>query len=167
MKRRQRRNTPAEPIADFGPRARIERGEVVSVTVADPDSPNRTIRRGRVVWAPDVLLSNGTISDAHHAAATRLHDSYSLGILGARDRLAVYIDRCSVQAGFADAQLAAARDYREAAQAVGQVAMSALSWCVLSYGTVAGWAECKGWSKDRAGGYLLAALDRLAEHYDR
>jgi hypothetical protein len=30
---------------------------------------------------------------------------------------------------------------------------------------VAGWAECKGWPVQRAQGYLLAALDRLAEHY--
>lgn len=165
MTRRQRRPPAADAQTDIGPRIRMERGEVIVLSVADPDAPNRTIRRGRVVWCPDVLLSNGTITAEHHAAATRLHDSYSLGVLGARDRLAVYVDRTGAPSGFADAQLAAARDYRETAQAVGQVAMAALSWCVLSHGTVAGWAACRGWQPAKAQGYLLAALDRLAEHY--
>jgi hypothetical protein len=164
MARRQRRY-PAEPVADFGPRMRIERGEVVVLDAPDPDRPNATLRRAKAVWAPDVLLRNGTIDQAHHSAATRLHDAYALGVMGARDRLAVYIARTGAPSGYADAQLAAAEDYRRACQAVGIVAMSALSWCVVSHGTVAGWAECKGWPVQRAQGYLLAALDRLAEHY--
>jgi hypothetical protein len=164
MARRQRRY-PAEPVADFGPRVRIERGEVDVQDAPDPDRPNATLRRAKAVWAPDVLLRNGTIGQAHHSAATRLHDAYALGILGARDRLAIYIAKTGAPSGYADAQLAAAEDYRRAAQAVGIVAMSALSWCVISHGTVAGWAECKGWPVQRAQGYLLAALDRLAEHY--
>ena len=161
----RRKRAPAEPVADLGPRIRQERGEVVALDAPDPDAPNRTIRRARVVWCPDVLLSNNTISQAHHAAATRLHDAYALGVIGARHRLEAYVDRTGAPAGYADARLAAVRDYQQAAQAVGQVAMAALAWCVISHGSVAGWAECRGWSKDRAGGYLLAALDRLAEHY--
>ena len=132
----------------------------------DPDAPNRTIRRSRREWAPDVLLRNGTIDQAHHDAATRLHDAYALGVMGARDRLEVYVDRIGAPFGYADAQLAAVRDYERAAQAVGIVAMSALKWCVISHGSVAGLAECKGWPVQRAQGYLLAALDRLAEHYE-
>jgi hypothetical protein len=144
---------------------RIERGEVDVLDAPDPDHPNATLRRAKAVWAPDVLLRNGTIDQAHHSAATRLHDAYALGVMGARDRLAIYIAKTGAPSGYADAQLAAAEDYRRAAQAVGIVAMSALSWCVISHGTVAGWAECKGWPVQRAQGYLLAALDRLAEHY--
>lgn len=165
MSRRQRRHVPAEAVADLGPRALHDRGEVATVDAPDPDNPNRTIRRARRVWAPDVLLANGTISQEIHNAAVRLHDAYALGVLGARDRLEVYIDKTGTPSGFADAQLGAARDYREAAQAVGQVQMAALSWCVLSHGTVAGWAECKGWHVNKAQGYLLAALDRLGEWY--
>lgn len=165
MTRRQRRPARPEPAGDFGPRAARDRGEVVVMDAPDPDNPNRTLRRARRIWAPDVLLANGTISQEIHNAAVRLHDAYALGVLGARDRLAVYVDRNGTPSGFADAQLSAARDYREAAQAVGQVQMAALAWCVLSHGTVAGWAECKGWHVHKAQGYLLAALDRLSEWY--
>lgn len=165
MPRRDRRRRWSEPVSDLGPRVRLDRGDVMVEDAADPDRPNATVRRARAVWAPDVLLRNGTIDQPHHDAARRLHDAYALGVLGARDRLAVYIARTGAPAGYADAQLAAAEDYRRAAQAVGIVAMSALSWCVISNGTVAGWAECKGWPVQRAQGYLIAALDRLAQHY--
>jgi hypothetical protein len=166
VSRRRRRASPALSTFDHGPDVLRDRGEITIADAADPDAPNRTIRRAKRVWAPDVLLANGTITQAHHDAATRLHDAHALGVLGARDRLAVYVDRTGAPSGYADAQLAAAGDYRRAAQAVGQVAMAALSWCVLSHGTVAGWAECKGWNGHRAMGYLLAALDRLTEHYE-
>lgn len=165
MARRRPIRAIPEPVSDLGPRVLLDRGEVLVEDAPDPDAPNRTIRRSRREWAPDVLLRNGTIDQAHHDAATRLHDAYALGVMGARDRLAVYVDRTGAPTGYADAQLAAATDYRQAAQAVGMVAMSALSWCVINHGSVAGWAECKGWPVQRAQGYLLAALDRLAEHY--
>jgi hypothetical protein len=164
MPRRNRR-APMAPMSDLGPAIRHQRGELVTEDAPDPGAPNRTVRRARQEWAPDVLRRNGTIGDAQHQAATRLHDAYALGILGARDRMGVYIDRTGGPSGYADAQLAAAADYRRAAQAVGQVGMAALAWCVISTGTVAGWAECKGWPVPRAQGYLLAALDRLTEHY--
>ena len=165
MARRRTALTIPEPVFDLGPQIRHQRGELVVEDAPDPDAPNRTIRRSRHEWAPDVLLRNGTIDQAHHDAATRLHDAFALGVMGARDRLAVYIAKTGAPAGYSDAQLAASRDYALAAQAVGIVAMSALSWCVISHGTVAGWAERKGWPVQRAQGYLLAALDRLAEHY--
>jgi hypothetical protein len=165
MSRRRIARPVAEPVFDLGPQIQHQRGELVLEDAPDPDAPNRTVRRARREWAPDVLLRNGTIDQGHRDAAIRLHDAYALGVMGARDRLAVYVDRTGAPSGYADALLAAATDYREAAQAVGIVAMSALSWCVISHGTVAGWAECKGWPVQRAQGYLLAALDRLAEHY--
>jgi hypothetical protein len=165
MARRRTARTIPEPVFDLGPQIRHQRGELVVEDAPDPDAPNRTVRRSRHEWAPDVLLRNGTIHQGHYDAAKRLHDAYALGVMGARDRLAVYVDKAGAPSGYADAQLAAATDYREAAQAVGIVAMSALSWCVISHGTVAGWAECKGWPAQRAQGYLLAALDRLEEHY--
>jgi hypothetical protein len=165
VSRRRRPRTDAT-TSDLGPAVRLARGDVAVAEAPDPDQPNRTIRRARVVWVPDVLLANGTIGQAQHDAASRLHDAYALGILGARDRLTVYVDRTGAPSGLADARLAAASDYREATQAVGQIAMAPLSWCVLSYGTVAGWATQRGWNPHRAMGYLLAAMDRLAEHYE-
>jgi len=164
-KRARRRDATAESASDLGPQLRLVHGDVAVEDAADPDAPNRTIRRARRVWAPAVLLANGSISPAHYDAALRYHNAYAVGVDGARDKLGIYVDCAATPSGYADARLAAVTDYRQATQAVGTVASSALSWCVLSYGSVAGWALSKGWSKDKAGGYLLAALDRLAEHY--
>jgi hypothetical protein len=145
---------------------RLDRGEVMVCDAPDPDQPNRTIRRAKAEWLPDKLLANGTIGQQHHDAATRYHNAYEVGILGARDRLSVYVDCRGAPAGIADAQLAAATDYRQATQAVGLTLSAALVWCVLGRGTAAGWAADRGWNPHRAQGYLLAALDRLADHYE-
>ena len=111
-------------------------------------------------------LSRGSIGIAQHQAAERFVLSYERGILGARDRQIVRLSfEKRAPQGLPDAQLACASDYRAAEQAVGKVLSAALAWCVLSTGSVEGWAACKGWHRDRAAGYLLAALDRLAEHY--
>jgi hypothetical protein len=154
-------------VADFGPAIRRKRGEVVVQDVGDPDAPNVTIRRGRVAWVPDLWLARGTIGQAEHAAAVRLVRAYEVGILGARER---HIARISFTrpspAGLPDGQLACAEDYRRAIQAVGITLSGALAWCVLSTGSVEGWAACKGWHRDRAAGYLMAALARLTDHYD-
>ena len=150
---------------DHGPPSLLAAGQAVVVDAADPAAPNRTIRRARRVWAPDVLLAQGAIDQSHHHAARRYHDAYAVGIMGARDRLTVYVDRAGAPRGFSEAQLFAATDYRKATQAAGQQASPLLAWCVLSYGSVAGWAQCKGWDARKAQGYLLAALDRLVDHY--
>ena len=142
------------------------RGETEVVDAPDPEHPNRTIRRSRVVWTPDVWLAQGLIGRPEHDAAVRYHDAYALGVLGARDmeRLGMRI-RGSAQAGISEARLDCATDYRAATQAVGPLLSPALAWCVLSTGTVGGWAESRGWHKQRAMGLLTAALDRLTAHY--
>lgn len=160
-------NASERETADFGPSIRRKRGEVVVADVADPDRPNATIRRARVQWVPDVWLARGTIGQREHAAATRLVDAYERGILGAREHTIARISFTrSAPSGLPDTRLACATDYQRAMAAVGITLSAALSWCVLSTGTVEGWAKCKGWPPKRAAGYLLAALDRLADHYD-
>lgn len=163
--RRKPRATQQQPATDLGPSILRDRGLVAVETPADPDAPNRTIRRARRVWAPDVLRANGTLEAHHHAAAVRYLTSYEVGICGARSAKLVYIQHCATPAGMADAQLAAATDYRRATQAVGQVASAALAWCVLHHGSVASWADLKDWPPHRAQGYLVCALDVLAAHY--
>lgn len=163
---RRRVIAPAEPVADLGPRVRLRRGEVAAEFAPDPDAPNRTIRRARVQWVPDLWLARGAIGRHHHDASCRYVAAYERGVLGGRERHAARIStNRPAPTGLPDAQLAAARDYALAERAVGIRLSAALAWCVLSTGTVEGWAECKGWHRDRASGYLLAALDRLAEHY--
>lgn len=159
------RGLGADTKADYGARYRLAPHEYQVEDAADPETPNRTVRRVRKKWTPDVLLLNGSITQAHHDAAQRYHNAYAVGMMGARDKIGVYVDCRGAPHGISDARLAAATDYQRASQAVGITLQPALAWCVLSTGTIAGWAECKGWDKNRAWGYLMAALDRLAEHY--
>jgi hypothetical protein len=140
------------------------RGETETEDAPDPDAPNRTIRRSRVVWTPDVWLARGMIGRPEHDAAMRYHDAYALGVLGARSRSEVAV-RGGYFSALSEAQLDAAADYREATRAVGLLLSPALAWCVLSTGTVQGWADSMGWHNQRAAGLLSAALDRLAAHY--
>ncbi|WP_424813554.1 hypothetical protein [Roseococcus sp. YIM B11640] len=152
-------------IVDRKGRPRLHPSRVIE-TAADPAHPNRTIRRARVQWLPDVWLSKGAIEQGHHDAATRFLTAYERGVLGAKDRHLTRISfNRAAPTGLPIAQLGCLSDYRAAEQAVGIMLSGALAWCVLSTGTVEGWAECKGWHRDRASGYLMAALDRLAEHY--
>lgn len=164
MTRRKRRVQPVREVYDHGHTAQRSRLEVVDA--ADPNQVNRTIRRARVAWVPDQWLARGVIGLHHHQAAVRIVLAYERGILGARDRPDVSVAMGkAVPRGFPDGQLAQAHDYRDAERAVGPQLSAALAWCVLSTGTIEGWAECKGWDHRRAGGYLQAALDRLAGHY--
>lgn len=161
-----RRRQQVHAVLDHGPALRLIRGEVVLEDAADPDAPNRTLRRARVQWVPDVLLARGSIGQHHHDAATRYVVTYERGIMGARERSSADIRAPrAAPTGMPLAQLLAASDHQGAARAVGQVGCAPLAWCVIGRGTVEGWAECRGWSTARAGGYLMAALDRLAEHY--
>lgn len=166
-RRRHRAAIPLEAF-DVGPRLRVARGELRVEDAADPDNPNRTIRRARVEWVPDRLLADGTIEQHHHHAATRYAVSYERGPMGAREQtsLGIRLPRAA-PAGLPVGRHMATRDYQLATQAVGILLAPALAWCVIGRGTLAGWAECRGWADTgRATGYLLAALDRLTEHYD-
>jgi hypothetical protein len=156
------------PPVDFGPDIRRRRGEVAIEDAADPDAPRATVRRGRVAWVPDQWLARGVIDQRLHAAATRLVTAYEIGILGARDRPIARISWGRTAPAFmSDVQLDHASDYQRAMRSVGPMLCAALSWCVLSTGTLDGWAECKRWDARRAAGYLMAALDRLADHYEK
>jgi hypothetical protein len=162
-------------VADFGPAIRRKRGEVVVQDVGDPDQPRATIRRGRVAWVPDAWLGKGTIDRRAHAAAVQLRDDHERGIHGAQDRPCAKIALVSRSGdGMSVARLDAATRYQRAMRAVGITLSPALAWCVLCVdawgqpcgGTVEEWAALKGWHHRRATGYLLAALDVLADHYD-
>jgi len=97
-------------------------------------------------WAPAAMLARGMITDDLYAAAKRLRDDYYAG-----------------QAG----RLGAREAFTRASRAVGNTAMPALAWTVLSHGTVTGWAECKGLEVARAAGQVVQGLERLGAHYER
>lgn len=152
--------------ADLGPLEGFKTGAVGISFGPDLDCPNSAVKRAKRIWAPDTLLAKGAISPAQHTAACKYLEQYQRGILGAgRRRAIVPIRRTVALGGYQDTQLSAARAFREAEKAVGLTLSPALAWCVLSHGTVTGWAECKGWNTNKTAGFLMAALDRLAEHY--
>lgn len=156
-------NAHQEP--DLGPVILHRRGWLTLEDAPDPDAPNRTVRRARAVWVPDEWLRKGTIAQADHDAATRYHEAYALGIMGARERMPVYVQMTGAPAGYSDARLAAATDFREAEKAVGPFAADCLTWCVLGRSSVAEWANNRHLCRKIAAGYLLAAIHRLTEHY--
>ena len=71
-----------------------------------------------------------------------------------------------IHRGLADRQLAAATDYRRAEMALGPRLLRVVQWCVLGGGSVLGYAQAHRTDRRRAYGYLLAALHRLADHYE-
>jgi len=161
-----RRRGRTGPEGDTGPPEGFKTGSVVVSFGPDVDDLNKTVRRAKRVWAPDTLLAKGAITAAHHAAACRYLDQYQRGVLGAgKNRSVVPMQRSVGPGGYQETQLAAMKAFREAEKVVGLTLAPALAWCVLSHGTVSGWAECKGWNAHKAAGFVVAALDRLAEHY--
>jgi len=109
-----------------------------------PDIQEGDITVSERFWVPDAMLGRGMITEALHAAARRFRDDYYAG-----------------QAG----RLGAREAFARASRAVGNTAMPALAWTVLSHGTVTGWAECKGIEVAKAAGQVVQGLERLAKHY--
>ena len=64
-----------------------------------------------------------------------------------------------------DAQLDARTRYRAAVRAVGPSLCGILLPVALSGWTVKQWAAARGMSENKAAGYMIAALDRLQDHY--
>lgn len=169
-------------ISDLGPRLRRERGDVEvslereAIDAAAPKPKTRRVKRAHRVWAPDALLRAGTIGLHHHNAAFRLEGEWQLGMEGAREahsRL-MRIAAGSTADGFNDARLASLASCRAAKITIGAALWPVVSWCVLSTGSLSGFAQVKGWvsradgepDHKRAGRLLVESLTRLAALYD-
>jgi hypothetical protein len=97
-----------------------------------------TVAVSERAWEPDMLAAKGLITPSQLQAAVRYRES---------------------------ARTARRKPYEAATEAVGVTLAPGLAWCVVSFGTVAGWAECKGWDRQRALKDILAGLERLEKHY--
>lgn len=73
--------------------------------------------RARVMSSVEVLERRGTLTPRQARAGTRIYQAWALGIMGARDADAT--GNGSDPGGYTDAQLDAAREYREIRDAVG------------------------------------------------
>jgi hypothetical protein len=181
---RKKKTLPALPSVE-GPPA-IQRRQITTANGAvlrepmvehaewrDPDDLNPNARAPRVVVAfrrVDQLLKlaeAGTgITDEHVTAGQRfMRDAEAAdGARPGRDLAEGRID--GAQSGPGDSRLFALRRYREAVQAVGQRGSAIVTLVVVENCTISDLARRLGVKQHYAAlGMLIAALDRLAEHY--
>jgi len=121
--------------------------------------------RRHVVQSPvERMYHRGGLTGRQYDAASRLYVSYVLGVAGARDPERATGSSGFDPAGYSDARLAAATDYRKAVQAVGPLAW-VLEWIVVQETTLERLGEITGRSREALKGYLEAALDLLGDWY--
>jgi hypothetical protein len=175
--------------ADFGPgillqalweRGRRLRGPEVAVEhdVAEPDRPNRRMRRARRVDPLDALArvdpatGRRTIDRRQYEAAERLRDDAERAeaMTGGAGFGEAHVD-CSLTTGRVDlARLKALAALRCAIAAMrrgadGELACTVVTWVVLGGGTIEGYARHARMRRAAVPALLCAGLDRLADHY--
>jgi len=150
------------------PAAQVVNGAVERATWDDPDDTGRRGSYVRMVHGyrrsdPLITLhrrSPREVTQQHLQAAERLRDDYEISE-------GVNLGKGSGgEAGPMDVQIDARTRYRAAVAAVGPSLCAILLPVVLSAWTVKQWAEDRGMSETKASGYLIAALDRLQDHYN-
>lgn len=159
--RKPRRAVPLEVRMDHGPAIRLARGDFVVGDRPDPDAPQRTIRRASV----RVHYEHMGLSEPQREAADRLcvQAERAGGAAWRPDGIVVALHP-SQRGHPAEWQVAAVADMRQARAALGEAAWAVVWACVV---------ENRPMSTDAASGHarailtgrLLAALDRLAEHW--
>jgi len=150
------------------PVAQVTNGAVERAAWDDPDDTGRRGSYVRMVHGyrrsdPLITLhrrSPREVTQQHLQAAERLRDDYEIGE-------GINLGKGSGgESGPLDVQIDARTRYRAAVQAVGPRLCTVLLPVVLSAWTVKQWAEDRGMSETKATGYLIAALDRLQDHYN-
>ena len=147
----------------------------------DPENQSAIDRSPREVigyHATDCLIAlnnkgKGDVTILHIIAAGKFRDAYELGEMGARPGYERPEIRSSSSGGMMppETQLDALADLRAARDALGSSLCAIVDYIVLGIGADPGKANLKYWSEKRAErpeiskGRLLAALDRLTEHY--
>lgn len=133
---------------------------------ADGKRRARTVKGFRVA---DPILhlhrrSPGEVTERHWMSSCKLRDDYEahLGASGGRDPGRIIGEPSYEPATF---QIDAIGRVRDAFLAVGPTLWGVLLPVVIHGYTVARLAEARGTSAHRMQGYLVAALDRLADHY--
>jgi hypothetical protein len=163
---------------------RLREPTAVSAEWRDPQDSGRSIFPKHVYGfrAADPLLTlhkrfPKDYTKKHVDAAERLRNDYEIGHEGARpgyERLMREVGSTLTIAGdytSVHSQAGALRRYQSAMKALGKDLADVIRFVVLGIGAEPGcnnlsaWAKRRGIGDDKAGGYLMAALDRLAEHY--
>jgi uncharacterized protein DUF6456 len=138
----------------------------------DPDDRNIRSKTARQVIGHrrvDPLVTihrrEGLVTESHLRAAVRYRDDYETGIEGATPPKDEGQSSAGPGAGM-DARLDAMARFRQATQAVGQRLSRILVAIVLGLEDVTRYAASVRINRHIAMGYLIAALDRLAEFYE-
>jgi hypothetical protein len=149
---------------------------VVAAQWDDPDDKNERSKTPRQVLGkrrndPLMMLLNrrdSSVTKHHVASAERFRADYEVGELGARPDQTIGFVSCSAGSpgGPTEVRLDALRRYRNAKRALGRSSAALLHVVLIDRIDVTTHAEDRGISRHVAMGMLIAALDRLQEHYD-
>jgi hypothetical protein len=138
----------------------------------DQNERSKTARQVHHVRRNDPLLnlhlrSKAEVTDRHIRSAEQFRDDYEIGILGARPpRHGNSTGSTAAGGGLTEMQMLAADAYRRARSSVGESQCRILDAVVLGLDNVSSYAAKVNVSEQVAKGYLIAALDRLADHYE-
>ena len=175
---------------DLGPRVRrdkigptedaaVLRRSVAAETWVDPDDLDANRRAPRIITASRradplrvMAKRGGAINDRHIKAAERLVDLFEVGILGASENRG---EKLSVPTGFGagnyppERRLDAIASLRRCFIVMGAIGSAVVSFVVLGHDSqgrcdVAAWAARVRVDPKTARGYLIVALDALADH---
>ena len=152
------------PLRDAAGRVIREPDVAVNDQAADPDNPNRRLRRAYRVDPVELLRRSGTLGAREVEAAEELRECLervvaSRGGDGARVSLSGYpVEPIS------DSQMRASRRVREARALLGPALWPGVLWLCLG-GSVRGYCDEMGIDRRRGTGIIVLGLQRLAVHF--
>lgn len=179
-------STAKRRASDYGPDHRLRSmhapdgtilrpADIIVETVPDPEAPKTaaTIRRGRVRDPVRAIVVAGAPYRLLLAAERFRRDIERAKGASPPSQLRPRIARGNGDSPEPGRALIAQHRVAEAHQAVGLLYAGIMSWCVIpkdsahghTFGTLDGYAECKGMRRQRAADMLRDALSRLADHY--
>ena len=162
---------------EIAPAIQQATGKVEPVTIRDPDDLNPHRRHPKMVasfrsTADPVrqLVNVGCLSRRHGVAAERLRRDYELGVFGMSHGVFKYEPDRVQGVGAADGPSAMQGEHLEyfqrAEAAVGPRLFAVLVACIISGQPITDYATKLQINRQNASGRLIAACDRLLDHYD-
>lgn len=160
--------TRARPIRDpndYGPSAAMSRREVVDA--ADPDNPNRTVRRARVVCHYDTAWRRGSLTAEERNACDRYARLVEAAGGACEDRGEFVGDRPPphMRDGGILAKVRAQAVITDANAALGRSATKTMRLYVVANMSADDMAERDGLHSRVVWGLVVAAVRRLTEHW--